>query len=83
MKVQSNICAGMTYEECDAQRNYYKNMAQSGKCQYNPYPYPYPYPPNPYPPNPYPPYPPQPVPSPQGGGYVGGVWYSDRSGACG
>jgi hypothetical protein len=80
MKVQSNICAGVTFEQCDAQRNYYKGLVQSGKCVANPYP-PYPYPPNPYPP--YPPYPPKPTPAPSGGGYVGGVWYPDRSGSCG
>ncbi len=75
MKVQSNICAGMTYEQCDAQRNYYKNLVKSGKCVVNPYP------PNPYPP--YPPYPPNPYPPSPGGGYVNGVWYPDRSGTCG
>jgi hypothetical protein len=88
MKVQSNICAGITFEQCDAQRNYYKGLVQSGKCVANPYP-PQPYPPYPpqpyppYPPQPYPPYPPQPTPPPSGGGYVNGVWYPDRSGTCG
>jgi hypothetical protein len=80
MKIQSNVHAGMTYEECDAQRNYWKGMAQSGHCTgVNPYP-PYPpYPPNPYPPTPYPP---TPYP-PSGGGYVNGVYYPDYSGYCG
>jgi len=77
MKVHSDLRAGMTYQQCDSQRNYYKSMVQGGHCGgYNPNP---PYPP--YPPNPpNPPYPPVP-PSP-GGGYVNGVWYPDRSGTC-
>jgi hypothetical protein len=74
MKVKSDIRAGMSFEECDTQRNYYKSLVQSGRCVPNPNP-PGPYPPNPYPPNPYP-------PNPSGGGYVNGVWYSDRSGWC-
>ena len=69
MKIKSDLHAGMTYAECDAQRNYWKNMAKSGYCTgYNP---------QPYPPAPYPPYP------PSGGGYVNGVYYPDRSGTCG
>ena len=73
MKIKSDLHAGITYAECDAQRSYWKNMVKSGYCTgYNPYP------PSPYPP--YPPYPPQP---PSGGGYVGGVYYPDRSGVCG
>ena len=88
MKVTTNLQAGMTFEECDVQRNYWKGMAQSGKCNaYNPYnPY------NPYTPyNPYEPYYPYPPQSPQppqqqvpsGGGWVGTVWYGDMSGVCG
>ena len=74
MKIKSDLHAGMTYQECDAQRNYWKNMAKSGHCTgYNPQP--------PYPP--YPPYPPNPPYPPSGGGYVGGVYYPDRSGYCG
>ena len=83
MKIKSDIHAGMTYTECDVQRNYWKSMAQSGKCTgYYP---PYPYPPTPYPPTPYPPapYPPAPYPPSGSGGYVNGVYYSDMSGACG
>jgi hypothetical protein len=76
MKIKSDIHAGMTYAECDSQRNYWKSMAQSGHCTgYNP-PVPYPYPP-------YPPYPPSPTYPTTGGGYVGGVYYPDRSGTCG
>jgi len=71
MKIKSDLHAGMTYQECDAQRSYWKNMAQSGHCTgYNPQP-------------PYPPYPPNPPYPPSGGGYVGGVYYPDRSGYCG
>jgi hypothetical protein len=73
MKIKTDLKAGMNFAECDAQRNYWKNLVQSGKCIYNPYP------PNPNPPNPNPPYPP---PNPSGGGYVNGVWYADRSGWC-
>ena len=52
MKIKSDVHAGTTYTECDAQRNYWKKMAQSGKC--NAY-----YPPTYYPPTYYPPtYPP-------------------------
>ena len=79
MKIKSDLHAGMTYTECDAQRNYWKSMAQSGKCNaYSPPPY---YPPTYYPPTTYPPtyYP----PTSSGGGYVNGVYYSDMSGACG
>jgi hypothetical protein len=69
MKVQSDIRAGMTYNECDAQRNSYKALVQSGHCTGLL--------PNPPQPQPYPPY-----PGP-GGGWVDGVWYGDRSGVCG
>jgi hypothetical protein len=77
MKVQSNIRAGMTYQECDSQRNAYKSMVQSGHCTGLLPPQPQPYPPY------YPPYPPNPpYPGPEGG-WVDGVWYADRSGVCG
>ena len=65
MKTKTDIRAGMTFEECDAQRNYWKSMAQSGYC----YGY-QPYPPTPYPPAPYPPAP-APVPS----GSCPSAWY--------
>jgi len=32
MKIQSNLRAGMTFQQCDTERNYYKNMVRSGKC---------------------------------------------------
>jgi len=77
MKIQSNIRAGMTYQECDAQRNSYKSMVQGGHCTGYIPPQPYP----PYPP--YPPQPPYPPYPPSGGGWVDGVWFADRSGTCG
>jgi hypothetical protein len=67
MKIKSDLHAGMTYAECDSQRTYWKNMAQSGHCTG-------------YGPQPPPPYYP---PTPSGGDYVNGVWYPDMSGACG
>jgi len=75
MKTRTNVYAGMTFAECDQTRNYWKKMAQStpGSCYTPPTPGPTP------PPSPTPPLPPQ----PSGGGWVGGVWYPDRSGACG
>jgi hypothetical protein len=88
MKIHSNLRAGMTFAECDAQRNHMKWAAQSGDCsalnsyatQLPSYPAQPSYPTNlpSYPPAYYPPS--QPV---QGGGYYGGVWYGDRSGTCG
>ena len=85
MKIHSNLRAGMTYTECDAQRNYMKNAAQTGNCSalnrnvWQPsYPTQLPsYPVQ----TTYPTYSPN-QPS-QGGGYYGGVWYADRSGTCG
>lgn len=75
MKIHSDVHAGITYQQCDAQRNYWKNLAKSGSCTAAP---------NPYPPQPYPPtYPPTYPPQPTGGGWVGGVYYPDKSGTCG
>jgi hypothetical protein len=55
MKIKTDIRAGMTFEECDAQRNYWKSQAQSGYCDaYVTYPPGY-YPPGYYPPGYYPP----------------------------
>jgi hypothetical protein len=73
MKIQTSLRAGVTYQQCDAQRNYVKGLVKSGKCVAG----------YPYPPAPYPPYPPQPVPPPSTGGYVNGVYYPDMSGTCG
>jgi hypothetical protein len=33
MKVQSNIHAGMTQQECQSQRDNYKHMVQTGACE--------------------------------------------------
>lgn len=47
MKIKSDVRAGMTFAECDAQRNYYKRMVKSGRCDAprpNPVPNPVPYP---------------------------------------
>ena len=73
MKIKSDLRAGMTFEECDIQRDKMKAAAQAGKCSYlNP--------PTPYPPT-KPTYPPT-TPT-TGGGYYGGVYYPDRSYSCG
>jgi hypothetical protein len=70
MKIKSDVRAGMTFAECDSQRNWYKNQVKSGRCN-SPVPNPQPWPQ------------PQPQPQPNGGGWVGGVWVSDQSGSCG
>jgi hypothetical protein len=74
MKIRSDIHAGTTaLEACQAERDYWKAkatyMEQIAKGPgYSPQP--------PY----YPPSPSQPT---SGGGYVGGVYYPDKSGVCG
>jgi hypothetical protein len=81
MKIKSNLRAGMTFAECDAQRNYMKQAAKTGNCaalgqtvQQPSYPTQLPsYPTTSYPPS-------QGV---AGGGYYGGVYYGDQSGICG
>jgi hypothetical protein len=93
MKIHSNLRAGMTFAECDDQRNYMKRAAQTGNCSalnnnvWQPsYPNNLPsYPVQPSYPTNLPSYPPSYPPSQpvQGGGYYGGVWYADRSGTCG
>lgn len=78
MKIRSDIRAGNALRDCQRQRDYWKGMAmdmeaianQSGG--YNPQPQPQPLP-----------QPTQPPTNPPGGGWVGGVWYGDRSGWCG
>lgn len=88
MKVKSNLRAGgMSLEQCQQKRDYWHAQADKMEALANK-PMPKPIPPyNPYPPYnpPYNPYPPQPTPIPPtpGGGWVGGVWYADRSGMCG
>lgn len=77
MKIRTNILAGMTFAECDAQRDWWKQQAQLMEQYANNV-------------NAGPPaglwlpsggtvYP----PSGSGGGYVNGVYYPDKSGVCG
>ena len=71
MKIRSDLRAGDALSECQKQRDYWKaqalRMEQIAKA---PAPRPTPTPPTPTPP-------------PYGGGYVGGVFFPDRSGWCG
>jgi hypothetical protein len=83
MKIKTNIYAGMTYEECDKQRSWWKNQASMMET--------YLYTKNSYPPTglwfPCQGNPPSgggtTPPPPSGGGYVAGVWVPDMSGTCG
>ena len=73
MKTRTNLRAGAdALQKCKQEKEYWKAQAERmesiANCSSSYYP------PQPAP-APYPPY--------QGGGYVGGVWYSDYSGACG
>lgn len=72
MKIRSDIRAGDALSNCQRERDYWKGMAERMERIANgPAPIPTPNPnPNPNPPSP-------------GGGWVGGVWYSDKSGWCG
>jgi hypothetical protein len=45
MKTKTDLRAGMSYAECDAQKNYYKNLVQTGYCSGGGYPGPV-YPPS-------------------------------------
>jgi hypothetical protein len=79
MKIRSNLHAGDALRDCQRQRDYWKNQAYrmeqiaSGPGPiYNPQPPTYPTTPT------TPTYPTTPV-----GGWVGGVYYSDKSGWCG
>jgi hypothetical protein len=85
MKIKTNLSAGMTFEECDQQRNWWKQQAQmmnaylQSSDTYPPAGLWYPCattPPPTYPPTTYP-------PTTSGGGYVNGVYYPDMSGVCG
>lgn len=40
MKIQTDLHAGMTFQECDAQRNWYKNHVRAGTCDGTPSPLP-------------------------------------------
>ena len=85
MKIKTNLRAGITFQECDARRNYMKQAVQSGNCgalnqgvQQPSFPTQLPSPPPVYSP---PSYPAQSQPA-AGGGYYGGTFYPDRSGWC-
>lgn len=75
MKTRTAIRAGSALSQCQSQRDYWKAQAsRMEQIAQRPAPKPQPLPQ------------PSPLPSPapnQGGGYVGGVWYADRSGWCG
>ena len=80
MKVNTDLRAGYTYEECDAQRNYWKQAAQSGNCSaviadMNP--------PQTTPPPTTPSTPPPSTGAGSGCSFVNGVYYPDMSGTCG
>ncbi len=78
MKIKTDLRAGLTFEQCDAQRNYWKQAAQSGNC-------------NAVLRDMAPPPPPTPVPPPttppsqgqSGCSWVNGIYYPDKSGVCG
>jgi hypothetical protein len=36
MKIRTNLSAGMTFQECDQARNYWKDMAQRGHSNISP-----------------------------------------------
>ena len=74
MKIRTNIHAGDALRNCQAQRDYWKaQAARMERIANAPSPYPQPQPqPQPYP-----------QPYPTSGGWVGGVYYNDRSGWCG
>jgi hypothetical protein len=74
MRIRTAVVAGMTFEQCDQIRNYWKGMAQSGSCYINPPPLPSS--------GTTPPASSQPAYPTSGGGYVSGVYYPDKSGIC-
>ncbi len=73
MKIRTNIHAGDALRDCQKERDYWKaqadNMEWVAKSGSKVVVQPWPQP--------------QPQPQPVGGGWVGGVYYSDRSGWCG
>jgi len=72
MKIRSDIHAGaMSLQQCQAERDYWKNQANKMEAIAKG-------------PGTYPPYnPPTPKPPTSGGGWIGGTYYPDRSGICG
>jgi hypothetical protein len=73
MKVRSNIYAGMTFEECDSQRNYWKTLVKTPGCVA------YPNPPATTPPPSSPPT----TSMNSNCAWINGVYYPDLSGICG
>jgi len=70
MKIRSDIRAGDALSDCQKQKEYWKAQAlRMEQIAKAPTPKPTPVPPT--------------TPPTSGGGYVGGVYYSDRSGWCG
>ena len=70
MKIRSDLRAGDALSECQKQRDYWKAQAlRMEQIAKAPVPQPTPTPPTPTPPS--------------YGGYIGGVYYPDRSGWCG
>ena len=77
MKIKTDLRAGMTFEQCNPQRNYWKQVAQTGNCSavlqdMAPPPVPSPTPPPTTPPS----------QGQSGCSWVNGVYYPDLSGAC-
>lgn len=79
MKIRSNLSAGMTFEECDVQRNWWKEQAYLMQT--------YAKSSSSTPPSglwlPGSGSPSSPTYPTTGGGYVSGVYYPDKSGVCG
>ena len=80
MKVHTDLRAGMSFDECDAQRNYWKQAAQTGNCNavladMNR--------PTTPPPTTTTPPPPTSSTGQSGCSWVNGVYYADMSGTCG
>ncbi len=79
MKIRSDIHAGMTFSECDVQRDCWKQQAELMEKYANgsgSIPSGLQFPPYTCTGSSYQPY-------PSGGGYVNGVYYPDKSGVCG
>jgi hypothetical protein len=78
MRIKTDLRAGLTFEQCDAQRNYWKQAAQTRNCSVvlrdmAPPPTPSPIPPPVTPPS----------QGQSGCSWVNGVYYPDMSGDCG
>ncbi len=87
MKIKTNIYAGMTLDECNAQRDWWKNQAQMMEAYYNNSKALYPpaglwFPCQGNPPSGGGTTSPPPPPPNASGGWVAGVWVPDMSGSC-